>query len=145
MRALLIPETTGPDACVLADVPEPEGAHPWAKGERVLVEVKAAGVAFPDVLQSRGAYQHGSPAPYVTGGEYAGVVLEAPAGSPWTPGTRVAGLSVFGAVAEQVLAIPHYMVRMPDAMSWVEGAAFFLNYATAWFTLRRADFVDGEA
>lgn len=145
MRALLIPETTGPAASVLTDVPEPEGAHPWANGERLLVEVKAAGVSFPDVLQSRGDYQHGLPAPYVAGGEYAGVVLEAPPGSRFEPGTRVAGLSVFGGTAERVLSIPHYTVRMADEMSWVEGAAFFLNYATAWFTLRRAGFADGKS
>lgn len=145
MRALLIPATTGPDAGVLTDVPEPAGAHPWADGSRLVVEVYAAGVAFPDVLQSRGAYQHGVPAPYVGGGEFAGVVVEAPAGSRFAVGDRVAGMTVFGAIAERVLAIPRYTVRIPDPMSWVEGAAFYLNYATAWFTLRRAGFADGES
>ena len=145
MRALVIPATTGPDAGVLTEVPEPRGAHPWAEGERLLVRVHAAGVAFPDVLQSRGAYQHGLPAPYVSGGEFAGVVLEAPAGSRFAVGDRVAGMTVFGAIAERVLAIPRYTVRIPDTMSWVRGAAYYLNYATAWFTLRRAGFAEGES
>lgn len=146
MRGLVVPQTTGPGAVVLrADLPEPEGAHPWADGERLLVEVKAAAVAFPDLLQSRGAYQHGTPAPYVTGGEYAGVVLEAPSGSRFQPGDRVAGLSVWGAAAERVLGIPRYTVRIPDTMSWADGAAYFLNYATAWFTLDRAEFQDGQS
>lgn len=89
MRALVIPEKTGPDAGVVSEVPEPEGAHPWANGERLLVAVKAAGVSFPDLLQSRGAYQHGRPAPYIVGGEYSGVVVEAPPGSRFEAGARV--------------------------------------------------------
>lgn len=146
MRGILIPRTTGPDAATLSEeVPEPTGAHPWAEGERLLVDVRAAAVAFPDVLQSKGLYQHGTETPYVTGGEYAGVVLEAPAGSRFAPGDRVAGLSVWGAAAERVLGIPRYTVRLPDHMDWTEGAAFFLNYATAWFTLHRAGFTDGES
>lgn len=146
MRGLVIPRTTGPDAAVLRnDVPEPEGAHPWADGKRLLVEVRAAAVAFPDVLQSRGEYQHGSPAPYVCGGEYAGIVLEAPANSRFAPGDRVAGLSVWGSLAERVLGIPRYTVKLPDSMTWTQGAAYFLNYATAWFTLYRAGFTDGES
>lgn len=146
MRGLVVRETTGPDAVVLADdLPEPEGAHPWAEGERLLVAVRAAAVSFPDLLQSRGAYQHGVPAPYVTGGEYAGVVLEAPPGSRFAPGDRVAGFSVWGAAAERALGIPRYTVRIPNRLSWTEGAAFFLNYATAWFTLQRAGFTDGQS
>ncbi|CUU56541.1 NADPH2:quinone reductase [Parafrankia irregularis] len=145
MRALLIPRLDGPEAAVLAEVPEPEGTHPWAGGERLLVEVRAAGVSFPDLLQSRGGYQHGRPAPYVSGGEFSGVVLEAPAGSRLRPGDRVAGLSVFGALAERVLAVPRYTVRLPETLSWEQGAALFLNYATAWFTLLRAAFRDGES
>lgn len=145
MRAALLPAKDGPDAVVLVEAPEPAGAHPWAEGERLLVEVHAAGVAFPDVLQSRGAYQHGADAPYVPGGEYAGVVLEAPAGSRFAPGDRVAGLSVWGSLAERVVGVPRHAVRLPDTLSYVEGAAFYLNYVTALFALRRAGFVDGES
>jgi NADPH2:quinone reductase len=145
MRALVLPETSGPDAAVLDEVPEPDGAHPWAGGERLLVDVRAAAVAFPDLLQSRGQYQHGADVPYVVGGEYCGVVLEAPAGARFRPGDRVAGLSVWGSLAERVLGIPRHTVRIPPSMTWAEGAAFYLNYVTAWFTLHRAGFRDGES
>lgn len=146
MHALVIPETVGPGAGVLRDdVPEPGGAHPWADGDRLLVSVRVAAVAFPDVLQSRGLYQHGTAPPYVAGGEYAGVVLEAPSSSRFRPGDRVAGLSVWGAIAEQVLGIPRFTVKIPDQMPWADAAAYFLNYATAWFTLHRARFDDGES
>jgi NADPH2:quinone reductase len=145
MRALVLPEKAGPEAARLQDVPSPEGAHPWAAGERLLVEVRAAAVAFPDLLQSRGRYQHGAEAPYVVGGEYAGIVLEAPTGSRLRLGDRVAGLSVWGAIGERVLGIPRHTVRIPDAMSWTDGAAYYLNYVTALFTLRRAQFRDGQS
>lgn len=145
MRALVVRSTDGPDATVTAEVGEPVGAHPWADGERLLVEVHAAAVAFPDLLQSRGAYQHGTPTPYVCGGEYAGVVLEAPPGSRFAVGDRVAGLSVWGAIADRVLGIPRHTVKLPPEMSWAAGAAFYLNYVTALFTLRRAGFRDGES
>ncbi|MDR7254224.1 NADPH2:quinone reductase [Nocardioides sp. BE266] len=145
MRGLLLPSKDGPAAARLAEVPEPSEAHPWAEGERLVVEVHAAAVSFPDLLQSRGLYQHGAEAPYVVGGEYAGVVLEAPSGSRFREGDRVAGLSVWGAMAERVVGIPRHTVRIPDSMDWAQGAAFYLNYVTAWFTLHRAGFEDGES
>jgi len=99
VRAFVINELCGPDGGAVTDVPEPAGAHPWADGRRLLIEVYAAGVSFPDLLQSRGEYQHSVPTPYVCGGEVAGVVLEAPEGSRFVPGDRVAGpVSISGSV-----------------------------------------------
>jgi NADPH:quinone reductase len=145
MRGFTITALTGPGAGrVSDDVPEPVGAHPWSDGERLLIEVRAAGVAYPDVLQSRGEYQHGTAPPYVSGGEVAGLVLEAPPGSRFAAGDRVAGLTVWGAMAERVLGLPQYTVKIPDGMSYVDGAAVYLNYATAWFALYRLGFAEGE-
>ncbi|MGI6869755.1 NADPH:quinone oxidoreductase family protein [Amycolatopsis sp. 3B14] len=144
MRAFVMTELTGPSGGAEADVPEPVGAHPWADGERLLIDVHAAGVSFPDLLQTRGQYQHGSPPPYVAGGEAAGVVLEAPPGSGFRPGDRVASLTVWGALAERALGIPRYTVKLPDDFDFVSGAALYLNYATAWFSLHRVNFTKGE-
>lgn len=144
MRAFVIAELAGPAAGELQDMPEPEGAHPWAAGERLLIEVHATGVSFPDLLQSKGQYQHAAPPPYVAGGEVAGVVLEAPAGSRFAPGDRVASLTLWGGLAERALGQPAYTVKLPDSMSFVEGAAVELNYATAWFALRRVQARIGE-
>jgi NADPH2:quinone reductase len=145
VRALLLSSKDGPGAGQVTEVAEPSAPHPWADGERLLVEVRAAAVGFPDLLQSRGEYQHGADAPYVTGGEFAGIVREAPPGSRFSPGDRVAGLSVWGALAEVVAAIPRYTVRIPDSLGWAEGAAFYVNYLTGLFTLERARFVPGES
>ncbi|MBQ0854539.1 NADPH:quinone oxidoreductase family protein [Streptomyces sp. BH-SS-21] len=145
MRAFVIEELTGPDGGAVAEVPEPAGAHPWANGRRLLIDVHAAGVSFPDLLQTRGAYQHGRRPPYVSGGEVAGTVLEAPEDSGLVPGDRVAALTLWGAMAERALAIPQFAVKLPPSLSWAEGAALYLNYATAWFALHRVRLAEGES
>jgi NADPH2:quinone reductase len=101
-------------------------------------------VAFPDLLQSRGEYQIATPPPFVSGGEIAGVVREAPEGSGFAVGDRVASMTIWGAMAELALAVPKYTVRIPDAMSYPEGAALWLNYSTAWFGIERAGVREGE-
>ena len=75
MRAIQIVELTGPDTGLkLVDVPEPEASHMMTPGRGVVVEVKAAGVSFPEVLQSRGEYQVKPPLPFIPGSEVGGVV-----------------------------------------------------------------------
>ncbi len=144
MKAVVVTALDGPDGLALEEFPEPVGAHPLAGDDRLLIEVHAAGVAFPDLLQSRGEYQFATPPPFVTGGEASGVVVEAPDGSGFAVGDRVAGMTVWGAMAEYALAIPRYTVKLPDAMSYAEGAALWLNYSTALFAIQRAGVVEGE-
>lgn len=144
MRAIVVSELTGPDAAVLTDLPEPQGAHPRADGQRLLVEVHAAGLSFIDPLQTRGLYQNGVPTPYVAGSEVAGVVLEAPAGSRFDPGDRVGGIIWHGGLAERALALPEYTVKLPDSMSFAQGASLYMNYATSWYALHRAATQPGE-
>ena len=144
MKAAMLHTLGGPDAVEVVEVPRPEGAHPWGTGERVLVEVHAAGVAFPDLLRSRGEYQQRPDLPFATGAEVAGVVVEADGSSGFAVGDRVAGLCQFGAAAEYALVMPQYTLRLPDSMSFTQGAALYLNYCTAWYALRRLGVVAGE-
>ncbi len=140
MRALQVTALDGPDAVVVADVPEPEA------GDGVLFEVRAAGVSFPDVLQSRGQYQSAAEPPYVPGVEAAGVVRAAPAGSAFAPGDRVAALTHGGGWAELATADPDYTFALPDALDFAQGAGLVLNYHTAWFALvMRGRLREGEA
>jgi NADPH:quinone reductase len=78
VRALRISDLNGPEALELSEVPEPEPTHMLSPGEGVIVEVKAAAVSFPDVLQSRGLYQFKPDLPFVPGAEVSGVVRAAP-------------------------------------------------------------------
>src|SRR5438094_477609 len=91
MRAIQITELSGPDGALkLVDLPEPEPSHAMTPGRGVLVDVKAAGVSFPEVLQTRGEYQVKPPLPFVPGSETAGIVRSAPDGAAVREGDRVA-------------------------------------------------------
>src|SRR6059058_3426109 len=127
MRAMQITNLNGPDeALELVDIPEPEASHMLTPGSGVLVDVHAAGVSFPEVLQTRGEYQFKPPLPFVPGSEVGGIVRSAPDGSSLRPGDRVAAFCMLGAFAE-VVAAPEYMCFMlPDALDLAQGAALVL-------------------
>src|ERR671915_433274 len=109
MRALQITELSGPrSALSIADLPEPEANHMLTPGSGVLVDVHAAGVSFPEVLQTRGEYQVKPPLPFVPGAEVAGVVRSAPDGAAVSEGDRVAAFCGLGGFAEMVVA-PDYL------------------------------------
>ena len=77
MRAMQISELSGPEALTAVDLPDPEPSHFMTPGEGVVIDVKAAAVSFPDVLQSRGLYQFKPPLPFVPGAEVSGEVVSA--------------------------------------------------------------------
>ncbi|CAN5253106.1 NADPH:quinone oxidoreductase family protein [soil metagenome] len=144
MRAVVVESLSGPTAAVLRELPEPAGAHPRARGERLLIDVHAVGLSFIDPLQTRGRYQAGAEAPYVCGSELSGVVLEAPEGGRFAVGDRVAGIVWQGAMADHALAAPDYLVRLPDSVSFSDGAGIYLNYSTAWYALESARLSPGD-
>jgi NADPH2:quinone reductase len=132
-----ITELSGPaTALELVEVPEPEASHMLTPGSGVVVDVKAAGVSFPEVLQTRGEYQFKPPLPFVPGSEVGGMVREAPAGAAVTAGDRVAAFCMLGAFAEVAVAPVHHVFKLPDALSFEQGAALVLNYHTAYFALK---------
>src|ERR1700750_2492300 len=130
MRALQITELTGPETALkLVDVPEPPAEHPMTPGGGVLVDVHAAGVSFPEVLQTRGEYQVKPELPFVPGSEVAGVVREATSG--FSPGDRVAAFCMLGGFAEVAVAPPWLTFALPDALDFAQGAGLILNYQPA--------------
>ena len=137
MRAIQITELTGPaTALKLVDIPEPDSAagHAMTPGEGVVVDVTSAGVAFPELLQTRGQYQIKPELPFVPGSEVAGTVRSASAGSGFEPGQRVAAFCMFGGFAEVAVAPVHFTFALPDALDDAQGAALVLNYHTAHFS-----------
>lgn len=129
MRAIHISSLDGPDAVEVVDLPDPH------HGDLVTIEVKAAGVAFPELLQTRGLYQVKPDLPFVPGAEVAGVVTAAPEGSSLSIGDRVAALTLLGGFAEQALARPDLTFVLPDEVGFEEAASFIFNYATVYFAL----------
>ncbi|MGW4632213.1 NADPH:quinone oxidoreductase family protein [Nocardia sp. NPDC004415] len=141
MRAAQVGRLEGPSAIEIVDLPEPV-AYPGG----VLIDVHAAGIAFPDVLMTRGLYQMKPGLPFVVGGEVAGVVREAPAESGLVAGDRVAALTMLGnAVAEVAVAPGNAVFKLPDNVSLEAGAGILFNDLTVHFCLtKRGRLAPGE-
>jgi NADPH2:quinone reductase len=136
MRAMQIVDLTGPDGALeLVELPEPEPTHMLSPGAGVLVDVHCAGVAFPELLQTRGEYQIKPPLPFVPGSEVAGVVRSAPADASFQVGDRVAAFCALGGFAETAVAPPFLTFALPAALDFAQGAGLILNYHTAYFSL----------
>ncbi|MDQ1634627.1 MAG: NADPH:quinone reductase, partial [Frankiaceae bacterium] len=139
MRAVHISSLDGPSALELVDIDEPSGDG------MVLIDVHAAGVTFPEALQSRGQYQLKPPRPFVPGSEVAGVVRSAPEGSGFTAGDRVVGFPGLGGFAETAIAMPQAVFPLPESVSFEAGAGLAMNYLTMHFALvRRGALRSGE-
>lgn len=146
MRALRITELSGPrSALELADVPEPEPSHVLTPGRGIVVDVHAAGVSFPEVLQTWGKYQLKPPLPFVPGSEVGGVVRSAPDRAELAPGDRVAAFCMLGGFAETAVAPEFLTFPLAEGLDFAQGASLILNYHTAYFALRmRGRLADGE-
>jgi NADPH2:quinone reductase len=126
MRAVRFHELVGPSGVRIDDMPEPKPGP----GD-VLIDVKAAGLNFPDVLLSYGKYQFKPAPPFVPGGEAAGIVLAVGEGvRSVAPGDRVVATSVHGMFAERVVVPELATAKLPDAVGFEVGAVTVLAYAT---------------
>ncbi len=146
MRAIQITDLSGPDSALeMVELPDPEPSHMMTPGSGVVVEVAAAGVSFPEVLQTRGEYQFKPPLPFVPGSEVGGIVRSAPDDADVKKGDRVAGFCMIGGFAELVVAPVYGTFKLPDALDFAQGAGLVLNYHTAYFCLKlRGRLAEGE-
>jgi NADPH:quinone reductase len=119
VKAVVLHEVNGDLA--VEDVPEPEGGD--------VVDVKAAGINFADVLMRRGRYPQMPELPYVMGSEVAGDLH----------GKRVAALPRHsgGGYAERVAVDPQWTFELPEQATYAEGASFLTTYLTAFIPLLR--------
>jgi NADPH2:quinone reductase len=119
VKAIVLGEVDGP--LELQDVPDPAGND--------IVEVRAAGVNFADILIRRGRYPQMPELPYVPGSEVAGVLGD----------RRVVafGIAAAGGYAERAAVQPEWIFDLPDGASFASGAAFLLTYLTAYIPLTR--------
>ncbi|MDC3144617.1 NADPH:quinone oxidoreductase family protein [SAR86 cluster bacterium] len=111
---------------------------PRAEAGQVVVDVKAAGISFPDVLIVQGKYQFQPPFPFSPGGEIAGVISEVGEGVvDWKIGDRVIAMTGNGGIAEKVVAFEMTLMPLPETMDFRDGAAFPLNYGTTYHALKQ--------
>lgn len=115
------------------------------KGE-LLVEIRAAGVNFPDTLIIRDLYQMKPPRPFAPGGEISGVVIALGEGvSGYEIGDRVLALTGHGGFATQICVAANQAVRFPKEMPFEDAAGFVFTYGTSYHALKdRAQLKPGE-
>ena len=119
MKAVVLERTGGPEELQVQEVAEPEGA---------VLEVRAAGINFMDVLIRAGRYPQPPELPTVLGAEVAGEL----------DGRRVMALTrgSGGGYAERVAVDPDWTVPLPEGASFAEGASFLMTFLTAWIPLQ---------
>jgi NADPH:quinone reductase-like Zn-dependent oxidoreductase len=127
VRAVVIPKPGPPDVLEVQERPDPDvGA-----GE-VRIAVKAAGINFADTMARAGTYPDAPPTPSVVGYEVAGEVESVGEGAGAKVGDRVVAGTRFGGYAELVSVPEVQVVPLPESFSFEQGAAFPVNYATAY-------------
>ena len=128
MRAVVITRHGGPGVLQVQEQPDPE----LGPGE-VRIQVAAAGINFADVMARMGLYADAPKTPCVVGYEVAGTILELGEGvEALSPGQRVFAGTQFGGYASQVVVPACDVVALPEQLSFDQGAAIPVNYATAW-------------
>jgi NADPH:quinone reductase-like Zn-dependent oxidoreductase len=132
MRAVVITRRGDPSVLQVQQLQDPP---PPGRGQ-LRVAVRAAGVNFADHLARVGLYPDAPKLPAVVGYEVAGTVEAVGEGvDAERIGQRVLAGTRFGGYAEIVNVAAHDSVPLPDALSFEQGAAVPVNYATAWAAL----------
>ena len=129
MKALVITRLGGPEVVQIQDVPSP---HP-GQGEE-LVHVEAGGLNFADTMTAQGGYPGTPKPPLIAGREFSG--------KRESNGERVMGYMQWGAFAEVAAARSALVWPLPAGWSAEEGAAFAVNFFTAYLAYWKAGLID---
>jgi len=141
MRALVCKEFGPTENLALEEVEAPTPG----KGE-ILMDIKATGVNFPDVLTVQGKYQFKPELPFIPGAELAGVVTAVGEGvTSRKLGDKVIATTQIGAFAEQCVVNEHTTFEMGNTMSFEQAAGFAITYGTSYYALKQqANIQPGE-
>lgn len=141
MRALVCEEYGTAETLKIVERELPE-----LKRTEVRIDVRAAGINFPDSLIIAGKYQVKPPLPFVPGGECAGVISAVGEDiENFKVGDKVIAMPGIAAFAEQVHVDQHLLVPMPENLSFEQAAGFCITYATSYYALKqRAALKAGE-
>jgi putative PIG3 family NAD(P)H quinone oxidoreductase len=140
LRAVEAPEPGGPEALQLVERPVPK-----PRAGEVLIEVAAAGVNRPDILQRKGLYPPPAGAPAALGLEIAGTVVAAGPGAEKLIGQRMCALVAGGGYAQYCVAPAGTCLRVPEVLRMTEAAAMPETLFTVWVNLFERGFAaDGD-
>jgi NADPH2:quinone reductase len=141
MKAVVCTAWGMPDSLVVKELPEAV-----AGPGQVAIDIKAAGVNFPDVLIIQGKYQFKPELPFTPGSELAGVVSAVgPDVTAFRAGDKVIAFTSIGAFAEQIVVPVQAVMPMPPGMDFDTAAAITLTYGTSHHAVvDRAGLKQGE-
>ncbi|PPE70153.1 NADPH:quinone oxidoreductase family protein [Caldimonas thermodepolymerans] len=141
MKAVLCRQYGPPGTLVFEEVPDPQPGP-----GQVLIDVRAAGVNFPDTLIIENKYQLKPALPFSPGAEVAGTVAAVGEGvQGLRPGDRVVAIPGYGGYAEKVLAPQADVFPLPEGIGFEDAAAFLIAYGTTHYALQeRAAIRPGE-
>jgi NADPH2:quinone reductase len=134
MKAIRVHEFGGPEVLKLEEVPTPRPA-----AGQVLVRIHAAGVNPYDTYMRNGVYAIKPPLPYTPGSDGAGTVEAVGEGvTKVKPGDRVyTAKTLTGAYAEYALALESQVHRLPEKITYAQGAGVWVPYGTAYHALHQ--------
>lgn len=128
MKAVMCKAWGPPQSLEVETLPD---MHPAAT--EVIIDVRAAGVNFPDVLIIQNEYQVKPPLPFTPGAELAGVVRAVGKDvTKFKPGDAVTALSTHGAFGTQARMLADDVMLMPTDVDFDTAAAFFMTYGTSY-------------
>ena len=136
MQAILVREFGGPDVLKLEEIPDP-----MAGGGQVRVKIHAIGVNPYETYMRSGAYAIKPELPFTPGADAAGVIDQVgPGVTAWRAGDRVfiSGTAIhkaYGAYAQLVVCNVDQVHRLPNRITFAQGAGLFVTYVTAWRAL----------
>ena len=141
MKAILCQQHGSPETLVYG-----EYADPIIAADEVLIEVKACGVNFPDILIINNKYQFKPPLPFAPGGEVSGIVLATGEKVKHIKaGDRVLALCGWGGMAEKIAVNKNRVFPMYPGMDFITAASTLYNYVTSYHALKdRAKLQPGE-
>lgn len=141
MRALVCKAFGSTDDLVIEELDDP-----IAGAGEVLVDIKAAGLNFPDILVIAGQYQLKTPPPFVPGNEAAGVIAAVGEGvTRFSVGDKVVVMLRGGAFAEKCAVDQNLVFPLPEQLDFAQGAGFSITYCTSYHALKQsANLKNGE-
>ena len=141
MKAFVCKEFGPIESHGIEEVPDPV-----AGDGQVVVDIKATGISFPDVLIVQGLYQFKPPFPFSPGGEISGIVSSVGNGvTQFKEGERVMGNVGSGGLVEKGVYFEQQLMPLPETMDFKVAAGFSLNYGTTIHGLKqRGELKAGE-
>ena len=142
MKAFLCKEFGPVDSHTVEEIEDPV-----AGPGQVVVNIKATGISFPDVLIVQGLYQFKPPFPFSPGSEISGVVSSVGEGvTMHKVGDRVMGSIGSGGLREKGVYLEQQLMPLPESMDFNTAAGFPLNYGTTYHAFKqRGELKEGQS